>query len=208
MPFFAESKDDVGQIVLACRVDNVSGAGAPTAHAHVERPVEPERKAAAGGIELHGRNAQIKHDAIDKVVSGFVRDSVEIGETILGQHQAAVRLLDQVGGTCNGTLIAVDADHFAISRGKNGARIATGAEGAIDENAAVMDIEKIDRGAAEHGNMEGRSASDSRAAAARHHSRAPGAGRAATWELNSSLSARTFSVACASSFWKRPGSQI
>ena len=69
-------------------------------------------------------------------------------------------------------------------------------------------VEEFDRRAAEHGNVEGRSASDSRAAAARHHSRAPGALRAATWEPSSPLSARTFWVASASSFWKRPGSQI
>ena len=96
-------------------------------------------------------------------------------------------------------LIAVDADHLAIGGRKNGARIAAGAEGAVDIDAAVADVEEFDGVAAEHGNVEGRSASDSRAAAARHHSRAPGASRAATWEPSCALSARTFWVASASS---------
>ncbi len=92
---------------------------------------------------------------------------------------------------------------------KDGARIAAGAEGGVDIDAAVMNVEKVERGAAEHGNVEGWSASDSRkAVAARRHSRAPSALRAADWDPSWALSARTLSVASASSFWNRPGSQI
>src|SRR5215475_53385 len=202
MPLLAKSKNNVGQVALACRVDDLCGGGALAAHAHVERPVEAKRKAAPSCVELHGRNAQIQHDTIDRAVSGFMRDSVEIGETILGQREAAFRLFDQIGAMCDRTLIAVDGDHLAIGSGKDGARITASPEGTVDIDPAVTDIEKINSGAAEHGNVGGRSASDS------HHSRAPCAFRAATWELSSSLSARTFSVAFASSFWKRPGSQI
>ena len=77
------------------------------------------------------------------------------------------------------------------------------------KDAAVTDVEEFERGAAEHGNVGGWSASDSRkAVAARRHSRAPSALRAATCEPSSPLSARTFWVASASSLRKRPGSQI
>src|SRR5262245_26463164 len=99
MPFFAKSKDDVGQSAFACVVHNVSSGGALAAHAHVERSVEAEREAAPGGIELHGRDAQIQHNSIDEIVSGLACDAVEIGETILGQCQAAFCLLDQIGAT-------------------------------------------------------------------------------------------------------------
>ena len=159
-------------------------------------------------IELHRGDAKIEHDAVDRLVPGIARDGVEIGKSVFDQGQAAARLLDQVRAQRDRGLIAVDADHLAVGGRKNGARIAAGTEGAVDIDAAVADIEETDGMAAEHGNVEGQSASDSRAAAARHHSRAPGALRAATWELSCPLSARTFWVASASSFWKRPGSQI
>ena len=42
------------------------------------------------------------------------------------------------------------------------ARIAAGAEGGVDVDAAVADIEQLDGAAGEHGNVTGRSASDSR----------------------------------------------
>src|SRR5262249_22408058 len=81
-------------------------------------------------------------------------------------------------------------------------------ERAIDVVAALLGLEQLDCGTAEHRNVEGWSASDSRAVAAHHHSRAPGASRAADRVPSSPLSARTFWVASASSFWKRLGSQI
>ena len=59
--------------------------------------------------------------------------------------------------------------------------VAAGAEGAVDIDAAIAHIEKVERGAAEHGNVVGWSASDSgKAVAARHHSRAPSALRPAS----------------------------
>ena len=94
-------------------------------------------------------------------------------------------------------------------RFENQPAVAAGAEGAVDIDAAVMHVEESQRGGAEHGNMKGWSASGSRkAAAARHHSRAPGAPRPAIGEPSWPLSARTFWVASASSLRKRPGSQI
>ena len=183
--------------------------GALAAHAHVERAVEAEREAASGGVELHRRNAEIEHDAVDCIVKPASRAiDVEIGKSILDQCQTASGLLDQIGAESDGGLVAIDADHACIGRREDCAGVAARAERAVDVDTAVTRLEQLDRRAAEHGNVEGRSASDSRAAAARHHSRAPGASRAATWDPSSPLSARTFWVASASSLWKRPGSQI
>ena len=58
-------------------------------------------------------------------------------------------------------------------------RIAAGAEGAVDIDAAGAHVERFERLPREHGNVAGRSASDSRAVAARHHSRAPSGASAA-----------------------------
>src|SRR5262249_23529690 len=107
------------------------------------------------------------------LVSGIPRDRCEIGKPVLDQRQAAARLLDQVRAQRDCSLIAVDADHRAIGSRENGARIAAGAEGAVDIGATVSGLEVADRMATEHGNVEGRFASESRAV--RHHCRAPGA---------------------------------
>ena len=89
---------------------------------------------------------------------GIVRDGFEIGKAVFDQGQAAGRLLDQVRAQRDRGLIAVDADHLAVGGRKNGARIAAGTEGAVDIDAAVADIEEANSMAAEHGNVEGRSA--------------------------------------------------
>src|SRR6476661_7814712 len=105
--------------------------------------------------------------------------------------------------------VAVDADHPAIGGRQYGARVTAGAEGGVDIEAAVTDIEKLERRTAKHGNVGARSASDSaRAVAARRHSRAPDESRAAASEPSAALSARTFWVASASSVANRLGSQI
>ena len=103
-----------------------------------------EREAALGLVELHRGDAEIEHDAVDRLVPGIARDGVEIGEAVFDQRQPAARLLDQVRAQRDRGLVAVDADHLAVGGRQNGARIAAGAEGAVDIDAAVADIEEID----------------------------------------------------------------
>ena len=203
MPLLAENEDDVGEIAFAGVRDDVGGARALGPHAHVERAVVAEGKAAARGVELHRGDAEIEHDAVD-ASKPWRAQLIEIGEAVLDQRQPALRAALKVLTQRQRTGVAVDADDLAVGRGENDARIAAGAEGGVDIDAAVTDIEEFDRGAAEHGNVAGWSASDSRkAVAARRHSRAP-----VPWAPSSLLSARTFWVASASSLRKRPGSQI
>ena len=124
----------------------------------------------------------------------------EIGEAVLDQREPAVRGRHEIGAERERMRVAVDGDDLAIRGVEDCARVAAGAEGGVDIDAAVFDIEEVERGAAEHGNVGGWSASDSgKAVAAHRHSRAPSALRAAAWELSSALSARTFWVASASS---------
>ena len=49
------------------------------------------------------------------------RDRVEIGKAVFDQRQAAVRRLHQVGAERDRALVAVDADHFAVGGGEDGA---------------------------------------------------------------------------------------
>ena len=54
------------KLALARGGDDIGGARTALAHTHVERPVEPEGKAALGFIELHRRNAEVEDDAIGR----------------------------------------------------------------------------------------------------------------------------------------------
>ena len=49
-----------------------------------------------------------------------------------------------------------------FGRREDRARVAAGAEGGVDIDAAVARLEEVDRGTAEHGNVTSQSASDSR----------------------------------------------
>ena len=139
----AEYEDDVGEIALAGGVHDVGGARPLAAHAHVERPVEPEREAALGLVELHRGDADVEHDAVDRSWPQLARDGVEIGEAIFDQRQPAAGVLDEIGAERDRRLVAVDADDLAVGGVEDRARIAAGAEGAVDIDAAVTDVEVI-----------------------------------------------------------------
>ena len=172
-------------------------------------PSRPEGESALALVDLHRRDAKVEHDAVGLVMAQAMRDRFKIGKPILDQDEPAAGGVHQVGSERDGALVSINPDDLAIRRRKNCARIAAGAEGRIDVDAVVSRIKKLDRGTAEHGNVTSQSASDSRgAAAARHHSRAPGGPSAALRDPSCFLCARTFSVASASSARKRPGSQI
>ena len=85
---FAQRGDDGGEIALAGARDDVGRARAVAPHAHVERAVEPERKSARGLVELHRRNAEIEHDAVDRRALAATIDS-QIREAILDQLEPA-----------------------------------------------------------------------------------------------------------------------
>ena len=176
----AQRGDDSGQIALGSVRDHVGGAWPLAAHAHVERAVEPERKAALALVELHRRHADVEHDAIDGFVTELARQLVETGEPVFDQREPAADLQDETGAVRDRGLVTVDADHPRIGR-EDGLRVAAGAEGAVDVEAAGLDLEVPDRGAREHGNVTDRSASGV-AAAAHGHSRTPSASSAALSE--------------------------
>ena len=102
-----------------------------------------------------------------------VEDRFEVGEAILEEQQPIPRFRGDGRACGDRGGITVDADHPRARRCQDGARVAAGAEGRVDVDAASADTEPPHRGAGEHGKVTSRSASDSRAVAARHHSRAP-----------------------------------
>ena len=118
MPLLAEDEDDVGEIALAGVGDDIGGARAFAAHAHVERPVVAEGEAARGGVELHRGDAEIEHDAVDAVEAVGARNRIEIGEAILDQRQPAVRAPLKVVAQSQRAGVAVDADDLAVRGGR------------------------------------------------------------------------------------------
>ena len=187
-----------------------AAVGPADAHAHVERTVMAKGKSALGLVELHRGDAEVEDHAVDGVVAAAAQHRLQIGEgcpppapaALAPPAQARRRARSRSGrGQC-----AIDA---AVRRSEDFAAVAAGAERGVHIDPAVAHIEELNRRADEHGNMTSQSASDSVfAVAARHHSRAPCGPSAAPREPSCFLSARTFSVASASSARKRPDSQI
>ena len=138
------------------------------------------------------------------------RDIVQRGEARLHEFEPALGAFDEVRALRDRALVAIDADHAAIGGLEHQARVTAGAEGAVDINAAVLEIEEIQRGRTEHGSVTSQSASDSRfpAVAARHLSRAPRGSAAMPWALRRFRSLRTAPVASESCLPKRSGAQI
>src|SRR5262249_27782115 len=206
---FAQRRENGRKLALGRRRHDV-GRGRPVAaHAHVERTVEAEGKSARRLVELHRGDPEVEDDAVDRVVAAAARDRLQIGEFVLHQSERAGGGAHETGAACDRAWVAVDANDVAVRGREDIASVAAGTEGRVDVDAAGADGEEFDRGAAEHGNVTSQSASDSASAvAARHHSRAPGGPSAPTRAPSCFVSARTFSVAYASSARKRPGSQI
>ncbi len=129
MPLLAERSDDGGEVALGGLRHHVGGARPVAAHAHVERAVEAERKAALGLVELHRRDAEIEHDAVDRVVAKLPRDRCEGWRsgprTSMSRPPAAST---RSAPARDRALVAIDADDAAIGRRQNRARIAAGAE--------------------------------------------------------------------------------
>ena len=70
MALLSECRNDGGEFALAGAGDDV-GSGRPlSAHAHIERPIEPKRETARGFVKLHRRDAEIEHNAVDRRGAG------------------------------------------------------------------------------------------------------------------------------------------
>ncbi len=127
MPLFAEKIEDARQIARLETVDDIGGRQALLRHAHVERPVEAEGKAALRLVKLHGRHADIQHDAVHLFDMLIHRREWRFDQTQAAGELRFERLPvpDRIG-------IAVEGDDVG-ARFQNRARIAARAKGAIDD---------------------------------------------------------------------------
>ena len=123
------------------------------AHPHVERTAQPERKAALGLVELHRRDADVHHDAVDGLEAQSSTDVGEIGKAILDQGQPTIRTINQIESTGNRRPVAIDADDAGSRHSQDRAAVAAGAKGGVDIDAAIARLQQLDRLAPEHGDM-------------------------------------------------------
>src|SRR5438094_8736258 len=118
--------------MLARLRHHIGRARACARHAHIEGTIVAEREAALGLVELHGRDAAIEPDAIDRIVAMPRGDCGEIGEAILRQRKPAMTGGDELSGGGERAGIAVDGDYVAVGGSEDRAAIATGAERRIE----------------------------------------------------------------------------
>ena len=179
----------VGEIALGRARDDVGGARALAAHAHVERPVEAEGEAALGLVELHRGDAEIEHDAVDarrgRSCARRRRDRRSDPRPASSRPLAVLRpdrrrARSRSGrGRCRSPGSRPPRGWRAYSRRRRRwrryRRRRRARRGIRPRGGRARECD---------GPVRQRHAS---AAAARHHSRAPSAFRAATWEPSSRL---------------------
>ena len=147
----AEDIDDVGERFLRQRVHRIRRLRPGLRHAHVERPVAQEGEAARGLVDLHGGDADVEHHAVDaahrptSASMSAKRPSRSVRRPRIGRDQRLAR--------ADGRGIAVDGDDAGIGGVENGARVAAGAEGAVDIDAAVTRLKRIQHFGQHHGHV-------------------------------------------------------
>ena len=145
---FAELEDRVGELAFRRAGDEVGGGVAAAAiHAHVERLVALEAEAAARRVELHRRHAEVGERAVDAVDLAAVEDVVD--RAIIGVHEldAVAPRRQRFARAGERVEVAIEADEARRAGFEQRARVAAEADGAVDEQAAVLGTEVLeDRG--------------------------------------------------------------
>ena len=176
-----------------------------------------EGEAALRLTELHGGDADVEDDAVERQKISARRGAAEIREARLRQMQPSAEFRRHRAARGDGLWVAVERQHPRAGRFEYRARISARAERAVEIFSARADAERLKRFRAEHGNVPGWSACGAgfSLAAARLHSRAP-CGRgggcktvpSACRALSCFRRSRTRTLASSMCARKRPGSQI
>src|SRR5690606_35891307 len=106
MALLAIEAEDAGKIARLEAVDHVGRARTLALHAHVERAVVTERKAALRLVELHRGDAYVEDDAVDLALGR----RVERGEAAMDEPEPPADLRLQHPAGRNRIGVAVDRD--------------------------------------------------------------------------------------------------
>ena len=119
-------------------IDQIGRALALASHAHVERPVLVERKAALGLVELHGADPDIEHHRVRLFVSG---QRVQRRKPAGNEAEAgAVEVREPLGERGN-RRIPVDGDNIGARREQR-FTVAARPERAVDHQRALQRSER------------------------------------------------------------------
>ena len=169
MPLLAEEAEDAREIARLEAVDHVGSRRAGLGHAHVERPVGAEGEAAIGLVELHRRDADVEHDAVDLSLGKFV----EPRKRSMHQLQPAGKCRSEIRAGLDRVGITIDRDDVGAG-GKQRSRVAARAKGAVDDRLAGAGFERGRDLVEKDRSVVGRSANSVVfRAMARHHSVSP-----------------------------------
>ena len=165
MPLFAEQAEDARKVAGLEAVDDVGRAWAGLRHAHIERPVGAEGEAALGLVDLHGRDADVEHDAI-----GFGDGFVEMRERAVHERQPSGGFPFERASRFDGIGVTVDR-HYRRACREQRPRVAACPERAVDDGLSLGRLKCGDHLAKENRNVAGRSANRGvPSAVASHHS--------------------------------------
>ena len=141
--------EDVGDRGFVGGVQEIRRRLACLRHAHVERPVALEGKAALGLVELHRRHADVEHDTVDRRRQRLVQP----GELAVDQSQPRLGL-DQRLAIGDGIGIAVEGDDLRPPA-QHRTGIAACPERAVDMRLAGRDGERIEHFVEQDGDVRG-----------------------------------------------------
>jgi hypothetical protein len=153
--FFAIDEDDARKLGFLAFIDDIGRARPGACHAHVERPVGHEGKAAPGLIELHGRNPHVERDAIHRRDAALVEQGLHITETPFNEGETAAKFLFDYPPARQRFGVPVDRIDLAIGFLENGPRIAARPERSIDIDPAIFGRQTVEHIAKHHRHMKG-----------------------------------------------------
>jgi hypothetical protein len=129
-------------------------APAASSHAHVQGPVAAKREAAAGVVQLHRGDAEVREDSVRRGVRVAFEDRVQVREVALDERDAVAEAREALSCERERVRIAVDAeDARAIAARQDSRRVASRAERRVDEEPAALRREQANDVVEENGSV-------------------------------------------------------
>src|SRR5262249_28704165 len=139
-------------------INNLGGAKPGARHAHIQRTIAHEGKAALGFIELHRRDAEIENNTIDGIPANLGNGILETGKGCLDKAQASLILGFKATASRNRRRIAIKRQHFAVDCIENCARVSARAKGTINEALTWLRFQDPENFRKQHWDVTDRSA--------------------------------------------------
>ena len=114
-----------------------AAVGPDLLHAHVERTVGREGKAAVRSVQLHRRDADIERDGVDEADAAFAKHAVHLAEPLFDERQIGVR--DERSAGFDRIGVTIESNHSSRPHPKQRARVAACSKSAVDRRFTRLD---------------------------------------------------------------------